>query len=68
MSTTNGPVRLWRKASYSNGEANCVQVGQAGPAVAVRDTKDPDGPALAFSRPGWREFTRDIKRGDTGPA
>lgn len=55
-----------RKSSYSSGEASCVEVGHDGPAVAVRDTKDPDGPALAFSRPGWREFTRRLKA--AGPA
>jgi hypothetical protein len=60
MSTTRVPV-LWRKSSYSNGEANCVEVGQAVPAVAVRDTKDPHGHALAFSQGGWRAFTRRVK-------
>ena len=40
----------WRKSSYSgdNGGA-CVEVGTAGPAVAVRDSKDPEGPRLAFA-------------------
>jgi hypothetical protein len=55
------PGSGWRKASYSNGQASCVEVGQAGPAVAVRDTKDPHGPALAFSQAGWLEFTRRVK-------
>jgi hypothetical protein len=40
----------WRKSSYSgdNGGA-CVEVGTAGSAVAVRDSKDPEGPRLAFA-------------------
>jgi hypothetical protein len=63
MSKTNVPAGLWRKASYSNGQGSCVEIGQAGPAVAVRDTKDPHGPALAFSQAGWREFTRRVKAG-----
>lgn len=55
--------RSWRKSSYSNSSSNCVEVaGQPG-TVAVRDTKDPHGPALAFSQAGWREFTRRIKAG-----
>jgi hypothetical protein len=62
MSTTTIPA-LWRKSGYSNGEANCVEVGQGGPDIAVRDTKDPHGPALAFSQPGWRQFTRRVKAG-----
>ena len=41
----------WRTSSYSgdNGGA-CVEVGTTGPAVAVRDSKHPDGPQLAFAR------------------
>jgi hypothetical protein len=40
----------WRTSSYSgdNGGA-CVEVGTTGPAVAVRDSKHPDGPQLAFA-------------------
>ncbi len=55
------PGARWRKASYSNGQGSCVEVGHSGPAVAVRDTKDPGGPALAFSRKGWQAFTRHVK-------
>jgi hypothetical protein len=49
----------WRKASYSgdNGGA-CVEVARNLPGVvAVRDSKDPDGPALIFSRGEWAAFT-----------
>jgi Domain of unknown function (DUF397) len=37
----------WRKSSYtgSNG-GNCVEVAGAAGVVAVRDSKDPDGPVL----------------------
>jgi hypothetical protein len=43
----------WRKSSYSNGTGgNCVEVARNLPGVvAVRDSKDPDGPALVI-RPG----------------
>jgi len=29
--------------------------------VAVRDSKQPDGPWLAFTPAAWREFTRRLK-------
>jgi hypothetical protein len=57
------PGPSWRKSSYSNSTSNCVEVAGQPDTVAVRDTKDPDGPALAFSRLGWREFTRRIRKG-----
>jgi hypothetical protein len=52
----------WRKSSYSgsNGGA-CVEVGTAGPAVAVRDSRHPDGPLLAFTVGTWQAFTEQVK-------
>ncbi|WP_149263067.1 DUF397 domain-containing protein [Actinomadura sp. K4S16] len=45
----------WRKSSYtgSNG-GNCVELAGAAGAVAVRDSKDPDGPVLLLSRAALR--------------
>ncbi len=52
----------WRKSSYSGDNGgNCVEVGTADPAVAVRDSKHPDGPQLAFPADTWKAFTRDLK-------
>jgi hypothetical protein len=48
----------WRKSSYSgsNGGA-CVEVaGNLPGVVAVRDSKDPHGPALVFTRADWAAF------------
>jgi Domain of unknown function (DUF397) len=56
----------WRKSSYSgtNG-GNCVEVAQNLPgAVAVRDSKDPDGPKLAFGPDEWLAFTAGVKAGE----
>jgi hypothetical protein len=57
---------IWRKSSYtgSNG-GNCVEIADNLPGVvAVRDSKDPDGPVLAFMPDGWRAFTVAIKAGE----
>jgi hypothetical protein len=51
----------WRKSSYSTGNSNCVEVGDAGRAVAVRDSKDPDGPSLLVSPTAWLTFTGKIR-------
>lgn len=58
-------VGTWHKASYSgtNG-GNCVEVAGLPPAgVAIRDSKDPDGPRLAFAPEHWRAFTGQVKAG-----
>lgn len=48
----------WRKSSRRGGgnNGNCVEVAFTGPAVAVRDSKDPDGPVLAFPASSWSAF------------
>ena len=53
---------VWRKSSYSGGNGgDCVEVGAADPAVAVRDSKDPAGPRLAFAADAWRAFAAHLK-------
>ncbi len=53
---------LWRKSSYSNTGANCVEVAQTRSGkVAVRDSKDPDGGVLTFSLDDWKAFVAKIK-------
>jgi hypothetical protein len=53
----------WRKASSSsNGGGNCVEVGEARRGVLVRDTKDREGPTLAFSAAAWRRFAEQVRR------
>ncbi len=53
---------LWRKSSRSgtNG-GNCVEVSTNLPVVAVRDSKDPDGPVLTVEPAAWTAFTGTLK-------
>ena len=54
----------WRKSSYSDsGQGTCVEVARADRLVAVRDSKNPDGPVLAFSSAAWRALMTQIKAG-----
>ena len=60
MSSTELSGALWRKSSYSNGQANCVEVAALGgrrSAVAVRDSKAPGALSLTFTTRAWRQFT-----------
>jgi hypothetical protein len=56
----------WRKSSRSGTHGNCVEVGNLPGVVAVRDTKDPHGPALAFAPAAWDAFTANLKNSAPG--
>ena len=51
----------WRKSSYSSQSGNCVEVANLPGMVAIRDTKDRQGPTLAFTCRDWQAFARRIK-------
>ena len=51
----------WRKSTYSRSNGNCVEVGTGQALVAVRDSKDPDGPVIDVSPRAWIEFTEFVK-------
>ena len=52
----------WRKATYSSSNGgNCIEVATADRTVAVRDSKDPDGPRLAFGTRAWQAFAARVK-------
>jgi hypothetical protein len=58
-------LTTWRKSSYSGASAgDCVEVADGVPgAVPVRDSKDPQGPALLFPADAWVAFIAEVKAG-----
>ncbi|MFC5666627.1 DUF397 domain-containing protein [Kitasatospora misakiensis] len=57
----------WRKSSYSNNGGQCVEIAPDFPnVVPVRDSKDPDGPALVFPADAWRAFVAGVQAGEFG--
>ncbi|WP_312892703.1 DUF397 domain-containing protein [Allostreptomyces psammosilenae] len=68
MSITNASSigASWRRSSYSGGsQGECVEwaPGVVPNVIPVRDSKNPDGPALTFSSEAWRAFVGAVKAG-----
>ncbi len=56
---------IWHKSTYSGGGGqNCVEVAVLPGSVAIRDSKNPDGPVHIVSPESFRDLTARIKRGD----
>ncbi|MDQ7907672.1 DUF397 domain-containing protein [Phytohabitans sp. ZYX-F-186] len=53
----------WRTSSRSQ-NTNCVEISEMGTAVAMRDSKDREGPVLIFARERWIDFVASAKAGE----
>jgi Domain of unknown function (DUF397) len=58
---------VWRKSRFSNPSGNCVELADlSAEVVAVRNSRDPDGPALIFTRAEWDAFLQGARAGEFG--
>ena len=55
-------IWYWIRARCEEGA--CIEVASSGDGVAMRDSKDQDGPMLRFSRAEWAAFLGGAKAGD----
>jgi Domain of unknown function (DUF397) len=55
----------WHKSSFSSGQGGaCVEVADLDGGCAVRDSKNPTGPALMFTATAWAAFTTGVRAGE----
>ncbi|MFM9700166.1 DUF397 domain-containing protein [Streptomyces europaeiscabiei] len=56
---------VWVKSRHSTADGNCVEVALLeGGAVAVRNSRDPHGPALVYTRAEVAAFIAGVKDGE----
>jgi hypothetical protein len=60
--TTLGELS-WRVARRCNG-GNCVRIASTGEMIVIGDSKNPDGPVLAYSRSEFKAFAEGIRQGE----
>lgn len=54
----------WRTSTLSSAKGKeCVEVAPLDGTVAVRDSKQPDGPAFVFAASEWRAFAAAARDG-----
>lgn len=55
----------WRKSKFSGAQGNCVEVaGLASGQIAVRNSRDPQGPALVYTMDEIAAFLAGAKDGE----
>jgi hypothetical protein len=66
---TNEADAVWKKARRSGSASdNCVEIAHIDDGlIAIRDSKDRNGPSLRFSSTAWREFLDDLREAELGP-
>jgi Domain of unknown function (DUF397) len=59
------PAAHWRKSRASNPTGCCVEVAELpGGGVAMRNSRDPSGPALVYTRAEIVAFLTGVKSGE----
>lgn len=59
------PEAVWRKSRYSGAVGNCVEFASLSSGeVALRNSRDPDGPALIYTRAEVAAFVAGAKNGE----
>ncbi|KUL54667.1 DUF397 domain-containing protein [Streptomyces sp. NRRL S-1521] len=57
----------WRKSSHSGSEGGqCVEVATHPTAIHIRDSKNPEGPALTVTPEAWTSFLTVSAQADAG--
>jgi hypothetical protein len=66
MSTGDLPPVAWQKSRRSNPSGNCVELAMlpGGDEIAVRNSRDPEGPALIYTSAEIAAFVQGAKEGD----
>lgn len=62
---TNACIEVqWKKSQLSSNNGSCVEVAMTPEEILVRDSKDPDGPRLSFTRTEWLAFLDGAKKNE----
>ena len=55
---------LWSKAHRSTANGSCVEIASTVGKIAMRDSKDPDGPILVYTPAEFSAFLEGARNGE----
>ena len=66
MNPEIAPESAWFKSSYSDAGQNCIEAAHLTPTrIAIRDSKNPTGPALLLPATAWAPFITHLRETDS---
>ncbi|HTE86463.1 MAG TPA: DUF397 domain-containing protein [Dehalococcoidia bacterium] len=54
----------WCKAQRSTNSGQCIEIASAVGKIAIRDSKDPDGPILVYTSAEFSAFLEGARNGE----
>ena len=54
----------WQKAQSSTFDGQCVEIASIADKIAMRDSKDPDGPILVYTSAEFSAFLEGARNGE----
>lgn len=67
LSSADRACLTWVKAKRSGANGQCVEIASAAGRIAIRDSKDPDGPVLIYTTSEFKAFLQGARNGEFGP-
>ena len=64
MTDSEQTAITWHKGTASGHNGNCVEVAVVGNSILVRNSRDPHGSMLSFTRREWVSFLDGVNNGD----
>jgi len=64
LSEAERAALAWLKAQSSSHNGQCVEIASAADKIAIRDSKDPNGPILVYTSAEFRAFLSGARNGE----
>jgi Domain of unknown function (DUF397) len=64
LSDTEREGLSWVKSQYSGANGQCIEIASTSGKIAIRDSKDPEGPVLVYTTGEFTAFLHGARNGE----